>query len=491
MIAVRGTAVLLTFVATLLLARCGGVGESSSSGCSLCGEFNDISGSISPQNGTQSQMRGWVVASFERDTGIARAFEVDNAGLFQLKQVRTDLAQTFALLSPDYILQAVLSIPGPVDNTISQFVKIKSQYLPRFIHKGTIITLQDIVGLSVTKDLAADMDGDEVPEGMLPIAGIDAALHGGFAMRGGVSGFSGFNLQAAANPLDQDIDGNPNETDPDIDGDGVINWLDTDDNGNGTLDVFDGDANGDLENDATPGQNDIDMYFKEGIEFLAVQFELKPKADGSGNETSLAFKVKVRDDVSPIAVQVRGAPSLLNGATYTQKDDTGTDQVIAFNRLLADDGTAEDSNPGDRLFGRRVVLDKAKSPRAYEVIFMQLVFGSEAAPWYMEFPYIFPDIKPAMITARYEPNMKSVLLIGNPFGTIQEFSWQILVFDSEDLTKPMWFSPLVLGTDRQYEIPDNILDPDKTYKYSVSAQVLDKIPGYPSYNITSKLYDLQ
>lgn len=490
----RSAGVLLTFGAALLLARCGGVGETSSSPCSLCGDLNDVSGSIVPLNGTQSQMRGWVVASFERDTGIARSYEVDNAGLFQLRQVRTDVAQTFALLSPDYILQAVLSIPGPIDNTLSQFVKIKSAYLPRFIHKGTIITLQDSKGIAVTRDLAADVDGDLVPEGMLPIAGIDAALWGSdptFFRRDEAAG-AGYGLQGiAGSSIDQDLDGNPNETDPDIDGDGVINWLDTDDNGNGVLDVFDGDANGDLENDAKPDQKDIDMYFKEGIEFLAVQFELKPKDDGSGNVTSLAFKTKVRDNIEGLqAVQIRGAPSLLNGATYTQNDADGNATIVAFNSLLADDGVSEDSNPNDRLFGRRVTLDKSKSPRAYEVIFFQLVFGTPAAPWYLEFPYIFPDLKPAMISARYEPNTKNVLLIGNPFGVIQDFVWTISVFAGDDDTKPVWFSPAIPGTTRQYDIPPNNLDPDKTYKYSVSAQVLDKIPGYPSYVITSAKYVL-
>ena len=69
-------------------------------------------------------------------------------------------------------------------------------------------------------------------------------------------------------------------------------------------------------------------------------------------------------------------------------------------------------------FGQRVLIaDGKQAPRAHEVVFFQLVFGTEENPWYMEFPFVFPPLTPAAITAPYEATLGQVQLVGNPFGS--------------------------------------------------------------------------
>lgn len=425
----------------------------------------------------------WALAAFEHDSGIARVAEIDNAGLYTFRQLNTDVPQTLALLTPDYILTAVLSIPGAVEKSIRQYVDVDRASLPLLINNGPIIQFQNTDGLVVARDLASDLDGDGIPEGSVSLGA--SSVTTSTALR------DGFNLQstAAAIPVDTDSDTVMNNVDPDIDGDGIINVLDPDDNGNGFLDVFDGDANGDLVNDT--GAKNTDLYFNEGVEWVAVQFDMAPKDDGTGMKTTLKFTTKVRDNVTPDAIQIRGAPSLLNNATYDAKDDTGNVSVQAWNRQLFDDGVSEDNSAGDRIFAKRIDLAEAKAPRAHEAVFFQLVFNASSAPFYLEFPYIFPDLKPAAVTAQYEKTSRTVLLLGNPFGPeIQDFIWLVNVYDADGVNL-LWQSTAIPASSRQFPIQDNIMVSGTTYKYSVSAQTLDKIPGYPAYTISSVKYDVK
>lgn len=471
-------------VTALALTSCGNAGDGDTPKCVLCGTYNDIRGAIANQDGSQAQvLAGWVVVSIERTTSVARVGEVDQAGLFTLGHVNTGESQTLALFSADYILQSVLSMQSPSPNSIRQFFNLKTTELPKLINKGPVISFQNANGIEVRSDLASDQNGDGIPDGSVSIGAKGAALVGPFA---------GFSL-AGGQPdsaQDLDVDGIKNEMDPDIDGDGIINIFDPDDNGNTTLDVFDSDANGDYKPDNEVGQEDTDSYFNIGVEYVSAQFALRPKDDGTGNETTLTFRTKVRDDITPTAVQIRGAPSLLNNAYFIGHDEAGTEIHTAFNRLLGDDGLSDDGAPQDRVFGKKIYLEQAKAPRAQEAVFFQLVFGTPEKPWYMEFPYVFPDLKPAGISAQYDANTKTVLLVGNPFGEYQTFKWIAHVY-SEDGKTTIYNSGTALGTTRQLALPDNIFAAGSTYKFDVSAQVEDKIPGNPAYVIYSKRYPLQ
>jgi hypothetical protein len=233
------------------------------------------------------------------------------------------------------------------------------------------------------------------------------------------------------------------------------------------------------------GTSNLDGFFSDGVEFVAVQYNYRPNDKTGTYETTLTFTTKVRSEVTPDAVQIRGAPSLINGATY---DSVGDDRVAvsaAWNRLLADDGKSEDGNPNDRIFAKKVKLANAKSPRAYEMVFFDLVFGTGPSAWAMEFPYIFPPLTPAKIGAQYEPAAKLVRLTGYPFGSkVEDFIWTVNICTA-DSGKVMYQSDPIPGTTRQFTIPSNILDPSASYKYYVIAQTLDKVPGYPAYTVQS------
>jgi hypothetical protein len=83
-----------------------------------------------------------------------------------------------------------------------------------------------------------------------------------------------------------------------------------------------------------------------------------------------------------------------------------------------------------------------------------------------------------------------VLLLGNPFGEIQDYVWTINLWEAET-DKLLWTSLAIPGTTKQFTIQENMVDSTQTYKFSVVAQTLDKIPSYPSYAIHSTKYDLK
>ncbi len=445
----------------------------------LSSHLVDLRGAIANQDGSQAQvLAGWVVAAFGRSTSEARVAEVDAAGLYTLSKVDVREPQTLALFSADYVLQAVLSMPSPVPNSIRQFFKPRTGELPRLINRGPIITFQSTDGLEITRDLASDQNGDGIPDGAVSIQ--PSAL----MLDGLLSGPSD-------SAQDLDLDGIPNEKDPDIDGDGLINVLDLDDNGNGQLDVFDPDANGDYQPDNAPGQEDTDGYFKRGVEFAAAQLLIEPRADGT-NGTSLMFRAKVREGVVPLGVQVRGAPSLLNNSYFETRDELGQVIHTAFNRLLGDDGLSDDGGAGDRVFGKKVFLDAGKVPRPGESLFFQLVFGSLEHPWYMEFPVVFPPLRPAMITAQFDPATRTALLVGNPFGEHQEFVWTVQIFDDRgrDQGPAVWKSQAIPGDTRMFAIPGNLFEAGRSYSFQLRAQSQDKIPGLPGVIVATKTYPI-
>ena len=473
-----------------VLGGCGTGGESDVTACTLCGPRNDIRGSISSLSGSQAQMAGWVVAAIERDTGIARVSEVDGAGIFTFKQTRTEKPQTLILLSQTYQLRSVLSIPNEkLPTSIKQFVQFQSPALPRLIHRGSTITFQDYLGIAIMKDLAADADSDGIPDGLDPM--VPSLLNLSSIVTSDAE--PGFALQTGA--IDKDLDGVSNQKDPDIDGDGIINWLDHDDDGNQILDPFDPDQNGDLEKDDAPGQQDIDLYFKEGIEYLAVQYELKATSDGSPTKPTIKFTTKVRNDVPLIGVQIRGSVNWINRATYTTLDSSGQPTVVGWNRQLADDGQSEDNNPDDRIFSKKIILDaNDPGPQANEVVFFQLVSGTPEKPWFLEFPYTFPDTFPVEIKANYRFTAGvgvTVSLENLPFPKSTDFIWSVNLWDKQG-EKIIWTSEPKRADastqSRELQIPTTAFEPGAQYKFNVVGQSLDKVPGYPAFTVHSIRY---
>ena len=415
-------------------------------------------------------MQNWLIVMLDKYSSIARIAEVDANGIFTLKSIFLGRPYTIVLISPDYVLSSVLSITIPTmrANTIRQYFKISKTYLPKLIMDGPIVRFQSLDGIVVENDYAIDSDGDFIPDGVTDISP---------RLRGPM-----FRL-ATAPRVDTDTDGIANDDDPDIDNDGVPNVFDVNDDGDDLPDVIDPDSNGDLTADVL--QKNFDLYFKEGLEYIAVQIEKTAQDDGT-SRTTMKFNTKLRESLSPkpLAVQIRGPQALLNAAVieHTAADQTVTTEAFLDRRLL-DDGASEDSAPNDYIFGRKVLLEGGKLPRPFQTIFFQLAFGNASDPWFMEFPYLFPDLTLDDINPEYDSNTRMFNLSGVPFGENVDFTWSVTVYNADNVI--VHESPSITGSSRDYVLPDNIIEEGESYSYAASAQLVERIQGFPPYIIHS------
>jgi hypothetical protein len=422
--------------------------ETSAVGSIFSGNRSDVSTSLTSQAGSPAQMAGWVVAFFEKDSRSARISVADANGNLKFTKMSLDAFHGAVLLSPDYLIQSVLTLPSSKDHTVRQFFRTNRPTLPRLVQRGSVVNFQSIENLTIDETTAIDSNDDGVPDGM---DGLGLGLDSTFSLNG----------------ADTDRDGTINTNDIDIDGDGLFNPLDPDDDGDGILDIVDSDSNGDGIPDSV--QTSTDQHYAVGLEYLAVQTVVTPSSQ------NMKFVAKVRDGVLPTAVRIRGASSLLANSTFTQSD--GTSGTWDFS--LADDGSNDDATAGDGLYARSVALTSGLTVRANQVIFFQLMIGIGDDQFPVEYAYTLPNLATAIPTANYDAATRSVTLVGEPFGQArQDFLWLIAVSNSSGIK--MYESNSVVGTTRSITLPANILVPGQNYTYKATAQLLDKVPGYPA-----------
>jgi hypothetical protein len=430
----------------------GGGDEGGGDGATFFGNLQDVMGTVTSQSGTPSQMKSWAVALIERESGIARVADADANGILRWNKVSFDATQTAILLSPDYLLQSVTTIPSTKAKTVKQYFNITATTLPQIVQKGSGLTFQNTNGIAVQDIFASDTDGDGLPDGV---------------------GSLGLNMTSwNLSSVDTDKDGIVNDIDNDIDGDGLVNVVDTDDDGDGTLDVIDADANG---NSVADSQENIGgPYFSRGIEYFEVRFE-----QGTSSKT-MQFVLKVRENYTPSAVKIRGPSGLLDGATAVASDgSTG-----AWDLALLDDGANFDGAGKDKLYGRKIQLASGKSPRVNQVLFGQVTIGTGDSAFTAEFPWIFPNISLSGISTSYDTSSRVVTLSGNPFGTdLQGFTWSVSVTNPSGLK--VYESTAIPGTSRTLAIPSNVMQPGTSYTYVAVAQTLDKVPGMPAIAVRS------
>lgn len=451
--------------ACLLLAYCGGDGGGSEEGGAGAGTAANIIGSITSQFGGQGELAGWVIASVSKPTNVSRVSDIDAAGLYTLKNLDTGRPQTLVLLSPDFIYQSSLSMPGIIENTVRQYFRPNTAILPPLIHKGQVISFQNLDSLTVENDLAVDVDANGTPDGAASVM---------------LRRNRGRNL-TTTQLVDLDLDGIINDEDPDIDGDGISNVFDPDDDGDAVIDLVDQDANGNLIIDVNEKLSH--SYFQEKIEWFVARFEMVAQADAT-NKTYLSFTTKLRPETTPISVGIRGSLALFNNPVL---EIDGATQ--AWDGLLLDDGLNADGAALDGLFARKVLLENAKTPRAHQVVFLRLGFGDPLDPWFIEFPYTFPNVVPAMVTTQYDAAARTVQLVGNPFGEIQGFVWAVSVYNAEN--QKIYTSPPTDGAQRSVVLPTNIFEAGAVYTYSAVAQVLEAVPGYSPFVIRSLRVNLE
>ena len=421
------------------------------------GNRQDVTGSITSQTGSQSQMQGWAVVLMERDNSTARVAEADAGGNLKFSKASLSAVQTVFLLSPDYLIQSVLSMPSPTVNTIRQYFTLNKNALPRIVQKGSVINFQSIDSINIQPDLASDADGDGVPDGMASLGLTNGNTKAGFAL----------------STVDTDKDGLANEVDGDIDGDGLPNVIDSDDDGDGVFDVIDLDANGNNIPDSQ--ERASDQHFPVGLEYIATQYIV------SSSGTNLRFAAKVRDGVKVNSLKIRGAKSLLDGSTVVKTDGTagGT-----WDLTLVDDGANDDAAAGDSIYGRTVTLATGKAPRSNQMVFFQLSMGDGTDAFTAEYPYTFAPLVPSIPTTSYDASTRTVSLAGDPLGSgVTGFVWIVTVKDSSGNT--VYASPAIGGSTRTSVIPANIMQSGQTYTYRATAQTLDKVSGYPAIVVRS------
>lgn len=474
------------FAASLAMGivSCGSAGSDADS--TVEAGSSTVRGSIVASDGDQGKLSNWVIVALDRELGSARVAVISGAGLFQFEKMDITRPITFALLTTDYKFTSILSLTSPAAGTIRQYFR-PIENLPKLVHRGQVMTFFKEDDLEIEKDVAADGDADLIPDGMDPDA---LALKNkiSLALASDEVGYEEDALSLVASLNDFDRDGIPDIKDPDIDGDGIPNEFDTNEDGDEYPDIFDGDANGNLVNDTS--ETEGDLFFNDGAHFIAVQSQ--KAVDSSGvEEATVTINTKLRDGVNPLAIDVRGAPSLFNGATIYNitVNAEGAEEVIssAWDKRLLDDGASNDSSEDDRIYGRKVVLGTGKVPKIDQVLFVRYAFGTTSAPWFVEFPYTFPEVKTNKIRATYDKTLKRITMVGSPFDTQKNYKWFVDVVGTIDEKEGVVYtSPEQNGADGStFVIPDGTLESGTKYKISVRAQAMDKVPSYPSYVVKS------
>ena len=460
---------------------CGNPGEEI--GGSSLGSFQDVSGSITSQSGSQEEMAGWVVALIEKDSQIARLAEIDATGSFSFSHVFVGLEHTIALLSPSLILRAVLAHPADDGVSVRQYFKFASRAsIPRLIHKGLVLNWQETSNIQVTGQSVPDIDADGIPEGVLrALTASETSLH--------------------LTSQDTDVDGTPNSKDADIDGDGLINLLDHnvdgDLNANGTplYNEFDTDSNGDLVPDLQQSQSS--SYFQRGADWVILKYDMIPSTTNPAEYTrQLTFVVKVKDTLNERlqSVQIRRVPSLpiLDEATVDQLDTEGNFIPLTWDGFLLDDGFNEDGAAGDGMYARKVSLRVGSIPTTNQVFSFQLQYSG----WTEEFLYLFPPIRPLGPVPSYSAIDRGITFntsVDSPFGNSIDFVWIVIVFEvqEDNSNKTIYTSQPINGIEPVFTLPDNVIETGKVYRYKVIAQTQEKVPGYASFKIESEISNVE
>ena len=458
------------FLTALVWLACSNAGQAPTGFAGL-GPFELINGVISSSTGSFSELNGWNIALVERDSRIARVATVDASGAFTFRHVYTNNAFTMVLLSPSYVVQSVFSFPSSVSTQIEQYFYISSNQLPQIVQQGPIITFLNANGVTFTNDLAPSSAGNGIPDGFNKKLGPNAAS----------TALTALPLKKAYALDNVTV---LNDRLPDTDDDGIIDLIDPDVLGAGELNIFNTAANG-----FVPANN---IYFSYGLEWLLARYEISAPTASTFQYAMTFFAQRRSADPAPTAIQILGAPALLANAEVQALTSTGQTVIKTWDGLLEDDGLNYDGLAGDGLFARKLILANSTPPVANQVILFRLAYTDTQDSWTEDYFYTFPPVTPSAISTSYNSATQTVTLIGNPFGTIQNFQWSLsLSQSSEGALTQIYASPLLAGTELTTTIPSNTFTAGFNYVYTVTAQSLDRVPGYAAYTIESPITNAQ
>ncbi len=444
----------LVTVGLLQLTGCGGSrgeNEDGGDGSSFAGSRINLTSSLIGQIGTQAQMATWLVALNEQTSGVSIVAQADNTGTLGFQKVSQEVSHSAVLLSPDYIIQAVLGVASDTSNQLNPYFKFSSPALPRIVQKGGSLSFQTNEGVLFENRPCKDSNGDGIPDGA-----------SSFLLS------PGFGLLSS----DLDEDGIDNELDQDVDGDCIPNAYDSDDDGDGVADLLDTDANGDGELDIL--QENSDQHFSVGLKHIVMQIVKTPTTQ------TMKFLTQTRPNTNTTRITIRGPASLFGSSIFTQGDGlTGL-----WDYSLADDGRNDDGIVGDGVYSRTVTLATGMTTRANQIIFFQQQMGTGADAFTAEFPFLIPNVQVTTPTLGFDGSSRTVTLSGDPFGAaLQDFTWLMSVTHSSGIK--VFESAPISGTTRTFVLPTNAVLPGNTYILRAVAQTPEKVKGYPGIIVQS------
>jgi hypothetical protein len=362
-----------------------------------------VTGSLASLVGRQSDLEGWVVLLLERDAQIGRSAVVDAKGQFSLPSARLDRPQMLALLSPQYVLRSILTLPESGTTQFREFFSTSAAALPRVIQRGPILSFASLEGITP--------EGDLIDSG--PLANAPA----------GALGKNGYGL-ADAGPVAGN--GLPRVFSPDVDG-------------NGTIDLFEGGGAG---GGAT---------FAEGFEYVTAQLDVRYAADGA-RALELLLLARARGAAEHGGIVVHGPTALFAGATVAPGGE-------AWDGTLRDDGANDDGTAGDGIYARRVRLAGHDLPGAFQA----LLFGLDMSPgnadgaaeeWIAALT--FPPFTLATLRApEVSVTDATAKRLDAPFPGITTYDWVAAVYDGSGALA--YVSPVSSGDVDTVALPAAVL----------------------------------
>lgn len=416
--------------------------------------FFDLRGRALNEADGAGSLAGWLLALVDTRTGAASVASIDAGGGFTIGDVaRYGGTYALALLTPDHLVASVYAAPATEPGKVRPFFTIGSGALPQVTRTGGLLCFDDASGIHPENDLAGDANGDGVPDGVTALTALAAA---------------------PSTEADTDKDGRPNAKDPDIDGDGLVNWLDADEDGNGVGNAADADSNADGVADALQGGGTSRFAVAEGAVnvdvTVATERDTEPKPWRGADYLALTFSFAASGAVGTItSVQVRAPSALIAGAVV---EAGGAAEAWSGDLAAAADGAT-----GDRLFARRVILADGHAPRVGQVFFFRVTYTVDGLPLVRDYPYVVSLAPAAFVSAQYDANTQTVVLVGNPFGSAEDFKWYVTLLDAQG--RALWYSPTVPGTRRQTTFSASQLT--NAARLQVTAAMPDKAPGLPTY----------
>lgn len=386
-------------------------------------------------------LSGWVLALIDRDTGNARTAKIDAAGAFSLTKVPQYARYALALLTPDQLVASVFAAPDPVDqHRLHPFFSMNSFKDTRIVRRGTLLSFANANQVAASADTAFDANADGLPDGVA-------------------------SFLSDASVADGDNDGTNDDRDPDIDGDGLVNVLDADIDGDGRPNALD-----EPVIMASPSNSHPPFYNVT----VTTESNRDAKAWRSADYTALTFSLQIRAETKSITtVEIIAPESLVSGAVVERGD-----AAEPWNGTLADDGLSADGSANDGIYGRRVILQADRNPRAGQVIFFRVTRAENGQTSTLDYPFTFSLPPAAPIIAQYDLNTKTAILAGNPFGSDdQSFKWYASAYDAAG--QALWISAAVKGTSRLLAIPTKALV--NAVDVRLTAALPDAAPGYPTY----------